>query len=70
MTTDWCVLWHAESRTLSIAQREQMLNHNAAALLDQRQGACPVRMDMTYEQAKRYADAMQQTIRPAQGAAA
>jgi len=53
--TDWCVMFSQTTRQVMTGRKEDVLNLNASALLDGQPGFAIVRMDMTRDQAERYA---------------
>lgn len=67
---DWCVMFSQTTRQLMTGRKEDVLNLNAAALLDAQPGFAIVRMDMTRDQAERYARSLAPVVSAKQKAAA
>lgn len=59
---DWCVMFSQTTRQLMTGRKEDVLNANSAAVLDARPGFAIVRMDMTRDQAERYARSLQPVV--------
>lgn len=68
--TDWCVMFGNRTRQMMTGRKEDVLNANAAALLDGQPGFSIVRMDMTRDQAERYARSLQPVVAKNEKAAA
>lgn len=68
--TDWCVMFSQATRQLMTGRKEEVLNLNASALLDAQPGFAIVRMDMTRDQAERYARSLAPVVSLRQKAAA
>jgi hypothetical protein len=68
--TDWCVMFSQTTRQLMTGRKEEVLNLNASALLDAQPGFAIVRMDMTRDQAERYARSLAPVVSIKQKAAA
>ncbi len=67
---DWCVMFSQRTRQLMTGRKEEVLNLNAAALLDAQPGFAIVRMDLTRDQAERYARSLHQVAAKHEKAAA
>jgi len=59
---DWCVLWRHHTTQIMVARLEDALNYNSGALIDKLPGAAVVRMNLTRDQAERYATSMRQVL--------
>lgn len=59
---DWCVLWRQHTTQIMVARLEDALNYNCGQLMDKRPGAAVVRMNLTRDQAERYATSMRQVL--------
>lgn len=55
---DWCVAWIHHEKRCAIGRLGDLLNINAAALMDNRPGVAIVRMNLTQWQAKTYCSAV------------
>lgn len=60
--TDWCVMFSQTTRQVLTGRKEDVLNTNASALLDGQPGYAIVRMDMTRDQAERYARSLSPVV--------
>lgn len=72
MTTphDWCVMFGNRTRQVMTGRKEDVLNANASALIDGEPGFSIVRMDLTRDQAERYARSLAPVVSLKQKAAA
>lgn len=72
MTTphDWCVMFGNRTRQVMTGRKEDVLNANASALIDGQPGFSIVRMDLTRDQAERYARSLAPVVSLKQKAAA
>ena len=67
---DWCVMFGNRTRQMMTGRKEDVLNANASALLDGQPGFSIVRMDLTRDQAERYARSLQPVVAGKEQAAA
>lgn len=67
---DWCVMFGNRTRKMMTGRKEDVLNANASALLDGQPGLSIVRMDLTRDQAERYARSLQPVVAKVEKAAA